>query len=120
MNKDFFEALSILGENVDKTLLIKRVKSATFRVIKKNYPNAKKVVVNIDEKKEVLKMGIVKTVVLYSHLKDPDNEICFEEAKKILPKAKLGEEIFVPLNHLGFRRTTVGILREALRKYRSA
>ena len=114
MNKEFFEALSVLGENVDKVILIKRIKSAIFRVVKKNYPNAKKIIVNIDEKKEVFEMGIVKTVMMDSRLKDPDNEIYFEDAKKISSKALLGEKIFVPLNHSDFRRTTVDILREAL------
>ena len=83
MNEQFFNALADLAsENeIDKDLLIEKIKEGIIKAIKKEYPESEHIRVDIDPASGKLEMCILKEVMKVMFVDDPENEIYIGEAQ---------------------------------------
>lgn len=116
MNKNFFEALSLLGSenSVDTEVLIEKVKSALLKAIKKAYPDCEEYIhVNIDPEKKKFEMFLMRTVV--DDQPTYYNEINIDEAKTIDPNAYLGGVVAYPLDAAKFGRAAAQSAKQSIK-----
>lgn len=91
MNKKFFEALELLGEenNVDIEVLVEKVKSAMLKAAKKAYPHSEeRIRIDIDTKNKKFNMYVVQDIIEDQPI--DINEINIAEARRIDPTAYVG------------------------------
>ena len=87
MNKGFFDALKVLGDenSVDIEVLAEKIKTALMKAVKKAYPDCENININIDPDTKVFEISIIKQVVDDEPL--DDNEINIDVARTIDPAA---------------------------------
>ena len=100
MNEQFFNALADLAsENeIDKDLLIEKIKEGIIKAIKKEYPESEHIRVDIDPASGKLEMCILKEVMKVMFVDDPENEIYIGEAQTYAPDIKVGDWVEIPVN----------------------
>ena len=117
MNKEFFEALSLLEEEngIEIELLVEKIEQGIFKAVKKDFPNTNEenIVVKIDMEKNRLNLKINKTVV--EEVEDEANEISLEDALEITKKAKVGSQIAIKLNPAKFKRIAAQSAKQSIR-----
>lgn len=117
MNKDFFEALSLLGaENkIDADALIEKVASGIKKAVKRDIPGADEenieVVINPEKGKFEIKLN--KTVV--EEVTNPDNEITLEDALEISKRAKMGGQVAIKLDPAKFGRVAAQSAKQSIK-----
>ena len=115
MNKGFFEALNMLGDenSVSVDTLVEKVKSALMKAVKKSYPDCENINVNIDPATNTFEISIVKTVVDDDPL--DDNEINIAAAKLIDPSAHVGGMVAVKIDTAQFGRAAAQSAKQSIK-----
>ena len=116
MNKEFFEALEIIEKEkgINKDVLLEKITKAMEVAVEKDLGIEGNVSVMVDETKKNFVVSVIKTVV--EDVYDPDTEICLEDAKKVKARAKLGQEIAVPLKTKDFGYIAIGAAKNVIRQ----
>lgn len=116
MNKEFFEALSLLEKenNIDASTLIETVKSGIMKAIKKDYPNSENISVEIDPESGHFEMKILKEIV-EGEPEDPDNQISLDEAKTISKRSRVGGICEIKLNPAKFGRVAAQNAKQSIK-----
>ncbi len=117
MNKDFFEALSLLQKenDIDAETLIESVKSGIMKAIKKDYPNSENISVEIDPESGKFEMKILKEIV-EGEPEDPDNQISLDEARTISKRSRVGGVCEIKLNPAKFGRVAAQNAKQSIKK----
>ncbi len=115
MNKGFFEALNMLGDenSVSVDTLVEKVKSALMKAVKKSYPDCENINVNIDPATNTFEISIIKTVVDDDPL--DDNEINIAAAKLIDPSAHVGGMVAVKIDTAQFGRAAAQSAKQSIK-----
>ncbi|MDD6082466.1 MAG: transcription termination factor NusA [Oscillospiraceae bacterium] len=115
MNKGFFEALRMLGDenSVDVEVLIEKVKSALMKAVKKSYPDCENININIDPETNVFEISIIKEVVDDEPL--DDNEINIDVARTIDPGAYVGSMVAVKIDTAQFGRAAAQSAKQSIK-----
>ena len=117
MNKEFFEALSLLEEEngIEIEVLVEKIEQGILKAVKKDYPNTleENIVVKIDLEKNRLNLKINKNVV--EEVEDEANEISLEDALEISKRAKIGSQVAIKLNPAKFKRIAAQSAKQSIR-----
>lgn len=115
MNKGFFEALKMLGDenSVDVEVLIEKVKSALMKAVKKSYPDCENININIDPDTNTFEISIIKEVVDDEPL--DDNEINIDVARTIDPGAYVGGMVAVKIDTAQFGRAAAQSAKQSIK-----
>lgn len=115
MNKEFFEALSLLEKEkgIPKEYLVEKIKTAILNAIKRDF-GTEDGVVEIDPLTYSFKVAIKKTVV--SEVVDPRTEISLNEAAKYKSGATEGMVIEIPLETKQFGRIAAQTAKHVIRQ----
>lgn len=117
MNKEFFEALSLLeAENgIDTEVLVEKIEQGILKAVKRDYPNTNEenIVVKIDLEKNKLTLKINKDVV--EEVEDEANEISLEDALEISKRAKVGSQVAIKLNPAKFGRVAAQSAKQSIK-----
>ena len=115
MNKGFFEALRMLGDenSVDVEVLIEKVKSALMKAVKKSYPDCENININIDPETNAFEISIIKEVVDDEPL--DDNEINIDVARTIDPGAYVGSMVAVKIDTAQFGRAAAQSAKQSIK-----
>lgn len=117
MNKEFFEALSLLEQEngIDTAVLVEKIEQGILKAVKRDYPNTdeENIVVKIDLEKNRLTLKINKTVV--ETVEDEANEIALEDALEISKRAKVGSQVAIKLNPAKFGRVAAQSAKQSIK-----
>lgn len=115
MNKGFFDALKMLGDenSVDIEVLVEKIKSALLKAVKKSYPDCENININIDPATKAFEISIIKEVVDDEPL--DDNEINIDVARTIDPGAYVGSMIAVKLDTAQFGRAAAQSAKQSIK-----
>lgn len=117
MNKEFFEALSLLEQEngIDTAVLVEKIEQGILKAVKRDYPNTdeENIVVKIDLEKNRLTLKINKNVV--ETVEDEANEITLEEALEISKRAKIGSQVAIKLNPAKFGRVAAQSAKQSIK-----
>ncbi len=116
MNKEFFEALEIIEKEkgINKNVLLEKITKAMEVAVEKDLGIEGNVSVMVDENKKNFVVSVIKTVV--EDVYDPDTEISLEDAKKVKARAKLGQELAIPLKTKDFGYIAIGAAKNVIRQ----
>ncbi len=118
MNKEFFEALSLLEKEngIETETLIEKIEQGIFKAVRKDYPNTKEenIEVKIDLEKNRLNLKINKTVV--EEVEDEANEISLEDALEISKRAKIGSRVSIKLNPAKLKRVAAQLAKHSIKQ----
>ncbi len=115
MNKGFFDALRVLGDenSVDIEVLAEKIKTALMKAVKKAYPDCENININIDPDTKVFEISIIKQVVDDEPL--DDNEINIDVARTIDPAAYVGGNIAVKIDTAQFGRAAAQAAKQQIK-----
>ncbi len=115
MNKGFFDALTMLGDenSVSVDTLIEKIKSALMKAVKKSYPDCENININIDPETNTFEISIIKLVVEDEPL--DDNEINIAEARNIDPGAYIGGMVAVKIDTSRFGRAAAQSAKQSIK-----
>ena len=117
MNKEFFEALSLLEQEngIDTAVLVEKIEQGILKAVKRDYPNTdeENIVVKIDLEKNRLTLKINKNVV--KTVEDEANEITLEDALEISKRAKIGSQVAIKLNPAKFGRVAAQSAKQSIK-----
>lgn len=117
MNKEFFEALSLLEQEngIDTAVLVEKIEQGILKAVKRDYPNTdeENIVVKIDLEKNRLTLKINKNVV--ETVEDEANEIALEDALEISKRAKVGSQVAIKLNPAKFGRVAAQSAKQSIK-----
>lgn len=114
MNYEILEALGQIAreKNVGKELVIETLEAGIVSAARRKYgPNAD-IRVRFDEKSATMEVQYVRQVV--SDLSDEEREIEFDDARKVDPKIKIGDELIVPLTFEEFGRGAIQAAKQVV------
>lgn len=115
MNKGFFDALALLGNenSVSVDTLVEKIKSALMKAVKKAYPDCENININIDPQTKTFEISIIKEVVD----DDPidDNEINIHTARTIDPNAYVGGMVAVKIDTAQFGRAAAQSAKQSIK-----
>ena len=119
---NFFDHLAELAEEkgIDVEILVEKIRSAIERSLKTNLhydDDENYVVVDIDIKERVFDVAILKEVIeVVDTLYEPEKEIVLEEARKIDPKAEVGDHVRCPIDTKMFKRIAAKNAKDLIRQ----
>ena len=115
MNKGFFDALTMLGDenSVSVETLVEKIKSALMKAVKKSYPDCENININIDPETRTFEISIIKLVVEDEPL--DDNEINISEARTIDPRAYIGGMVAVKIDTAQFGRAAAQSAKQSIK-----
>ena len=105
MNADFFEAIEDIEKEkgIPRNYMYDKIRQAMLAAFRRDNPECEdNVEIILEEDKKRIEMNVIKTVV--EEVEDPSHEIVLEAAKKISKRAKLGDELHVPVETKKFGR----------------
>ncbi len=114
VNKDFFLALDELEKlkGIKKEFFIETLETALVAAYKKNFGEAKSVVVKLNPEKNTIKVYAYKTVV--EEVVDEETEISLEDAKQIKKSYKVGDQVTEEVTPKEFGRIAAGTARQVV------
>lgn len=114
MSNEILEALQQItkDKNIDMDYVISTLETSLILAAKKKFGNADNLKVSVDLKTGEIKMYAVKKVV--EKVTDPYLEISLPEAKKIEEKAKLDQEVKIPIGFEEFGRNAIMTAKQIL------
>jgi N utilization substance protein A len=114
MSNEILEALQQItkDKNIDMDYVISTLETSLILAAKKKFGNADNLKVSVDLKTGEIKMYAVKKVV--EKVTDPYLEISLAEAKKIEEKAKLDQEVKIPIGFEEFGRNAIMTAKQIL------
>ena len=119
-NEEFFEALGMLEKEkgIKAEFLLEKIRNAIVVAVKRDYGGGDNIDVTLDPKTTGFNVSIRKLVT--DEVEDPETQITLDEALEITSKAKLGEEISIPLKTKEFGRiaalTAKQVIRQGIRE----
>lgn len=119
-NEEFFEALGMLEKEkgIKAEFLLEKIRNAIVVAVKRDYGGGDNIDVTLDPKTIGFNVSIRKLVT--DEVEDPETQITLDEALEITSKAKLGEEISIPLKTKEFGRiaalTAKQVIRQGIRE----
>ena len=105
MNAEFFQAIEDIEkeQGIPRVYMFDKINQAMLAAFRKDNPECEdNVFVDMDEEKKRIEMYVRKRVV--EAVEDPSHEIILDAAKKISRRAKLGDEINIPVDTKKFGR----------------
>lgn len=114
INKDFFLALDELEKQkgIKKEFFIETLESALVAAYKKNFGEAKSVLVKLNPDKNTIKVYAYKTVA--EVVENPEAEISLEEAKLIKKSYKVGDQVLEEVTPKEFGRIAAGTAKQVV------
>jgi len=114
MSNEILEALQQItkDKNIDMDYVISTLEASLILAAKKKFGNADNLKVSVDLKTGEIKMYAVRKVV--EKVTDPYLEISLPEARKIEEKAKLDQEVKIPIGFEEFGRNAIMTAKQIL------
>ena len=115
MNADFFEAIEDIEKEkgIPRGYMYDKIKQAMLAAFRRDNPECEdNVEIILDEETKRMEMNVVKTVV--EEVEDPSHEIQLEAAKKVSKRAKLGDELHVPVETKKFGRIAAQAAKQVI------
>ena len=115
MNAEFFEAIEDIEKEkgIPRTYMYNKIEQAMLTAFRRDNPECEdNVQVLLDEEKKQIEMVVNKTVV--ESVEDPSHEIILEAAKKISKRAKVGDELHVPVETKKFGRIAAQAAKQVI------
>ena len=115
MNADFFEAIEDIEKEkgIPRSYMYDKIKQAMLAAFRRDNPECEdNVEIILDEETKRMEMNVVKTVV--EEVEDPSHEIQLEAAKKVSKRAKLGDELHVPVETKKFGRIAAQAAKQVI------
>lgn len=115
-NKELFEAIRLFEKEkgISADYMFSQIERAIVVACKNNYGGNDNVVFNVDEEKGKFSVKLVKTV--REPVEDKNFEISLEDALKVSKRAKLDEEIEIPLDPQELGRIAIQTARNVIRQ----
>lgn len=115
MNAEFFSAIADLEKEkgIPKGYMLEKINQALLAALKKDNPAAAdNVRVEIDEAKGKINVYIMKTVV--EEIEEPATELTVQQARRIAPKAELGDIVNVTVETKKFGRIAAQAAKQVI------
>ena len=115
MNVEFFEAIEDIEKEkgIPRSYMYDKIKQAMLAAFRRDNPECEdNVELILEEEKKRIEMNVLKTVV--EEVEDPSHEINIDAAKKISRRAKLGEELRVPVETKKFGRIAAQAAKQVI------
>jgi len=115
MNADFFEAIEDIEKEkgIPRGYMYDKIKQAMLAAFRRDNPECEdNVEIILEEDKKRIEMNVIKTVV--DEVEDPAHEIVLEAAKKINKRAKVGDELHVPVETKKFGRIAAQAAKQVI------
>ena len=115
MNADFFEAIEDIEKEkgIPRGYMYEKIKQAMLAAFRRDNPECEdNVEIILDEGTKRIEMNVIKTVV--EEVEYPSHEIILEAAKKISKRAKLGDELHVPVETKKFGRIAAQAAKQVI------
>lgn len=115
MNADFFEAIEMIEKEkgIPREYMFDKIRQAMTTAYRKDNADVEdNVEIVLDEENKRIEMFIHKTVV--KEVEDPAHEILLEAAKKVNRKAKLGEDLAIPVDTTKFGRIAAQAAKQVI------
>lgn len=114
--KELFEAIRLFEKEkgISADYMFSQIERAIVVACKNNYGGNDNVVFNVNEEKNKFQVKLVKTV--REEVEDEDFEISLEDALKINKRAKIDEEIQIPLDPKELGRIAIQTARNVIRQ----
>ncbi|MBQ3210878.1 MAG: transcription termination/antitermination protein NusA [Oscillospiraceae bacterium] len=115
MNAEFFEAIEDIEKEkgIPRSYMYDKIKQAMLAAFRRDNPECEdNVELILEEEKKRIEMNVLKTVV--EEVEDPSHEINIDAAKKISRRAKLGEELRVPVETKKFGRIAAQAAKQVI------
>lgn len=115
-NKELFEAIKMFEKEkgIPADYMFSQIERAIVVACKNNYGGNDNVVFNVDEEKGKFSVKIVKTV--REAVEDKNFEISLEDALKVSKRAKLEQELEIPLDPQELGRIAIQTARNVIRQ----
>lgn len=115
-NKELFEAIKLFEKEkgISADYMFSQIERAIVVACKNNYGGNDNVVFNVDEEKGKFTVKLVKTVREVAE--DKNFEISLEDALKISKKAKIDEELEIPMDPQELGRIAIQTARNVIRQ----
>ncbi len=117
MNAEFFEALTLLGQEkgLSTEYLLEKINTAIIIAVKKDYDvEEENVSINIDPTTGKFNVSLLKTIV--EEVENPNKEISLEDARRKRKTAKVGAEFAIPLKTKDFGRIAAQTAKHVIRQ----
>ena len=115
MNADFFEAIEDIEKEkgIPRNYMYDKIRQAMLAAFRRDNPECEdNVEIILEEDKKRIEMNVIKTVV--EEVEDPSHEIALEAAKKINKRAKVGDELHVPVETKKFGRIAAQAAKQVI------
>jgi len=115
MNAEFFEAIEDIEreKGIPRGYMYDKIKLAMLAAFRRDNPECEdNVEIVLDEDKKRIEMNVYKTVV--AEVEDPSHEIILEAAKKVSRRAKLGDNLPVPVETKKFGRIAAQAAKQVI------
>ena len=115
MNAEFFEAIEDIEreKGIPRTYMYDKIKQAMLAAFRRDNPECEdNVELILEEEKKRIEMNVLKLVV--EEVEDPSHQINIDAAKKISRRAKLGEELRVPVETKKFGRIAAQAAKQVI------
>ena len=115
MNADFFEAIEDIEKEkgIPRSYMYDKIRQAMLAAFRRDNPECEdNVEIILEEDAKRIEMNVIKTVV--DEVEDPSHEINLEAAKKISKRAKVGDELHVPVETKKFGRIAAQAAKQVI------
>jgi len=114
MNYEILEALSQItkDKNIDMDFVIETLEAGLMLAAKKKFGTTDHIKIDVNPQSGEIKITATKKVV--EQVENPNIEIQLEEARKIDPKIKPGEEVEVEVGFNEFGRDAISAAKQIL------
>ncbi len=115
MNADFFEAIEDIEKEkgIPRRYMYEKIKQAMLAAFRRDNPECEdNVEIILEEESKRIEMNVIKTVV--DSVEDPNHEISIEAAKKVSRRAKVGDELHVPVETKKFGRIAAQAAKQVI------
>ena len=115
MNADFFEAIEDIEKEkgIPRGYMYDKIRQAMLAAFRRDNPECEdNVEIVLEEDSKRIEMNVIKTVV--EEVEDPSHQINLEAAKKISRRAKVGDELHVPVETKKFGRIAAQAAKQVI------
>ena len=115
MNAEFFEAIEDIEreKGIPRNYMYDKIKQAMLAAFRRDNPECEdNVELILEEDKKRIEMNVLKLVV--EEVEDPSHQINIDAAKKISRRAKLGDELRVPVETKKFGRIAAQAAKQVI------
>ena len=115
MNAEFFEAIEEIEKEkgIPRGYMYDKIKQAMLAAFRRDNPECEdNVEIILEEDSKRIEMNVIKTVV--DEVEDPSHQINLDSAKKVSKRAKLGDELHVPVETKKFGRIAAQAAKQVI------